>query len=183
MRLSNMTRMTASESHVLPGTAPVFPPGPIKRDDDLGFKLMQYALNRLSEIDRPLPHGLMDAISTVTHRALCHLNPGDELPNIEILSHVINFVREFVYAANLGTSPSIEVVALSDDEDPSWPFNRIVYGSNKILIANVSLGEFEFHTYDILSLGHENNRPRDSDDHCIVAQVSALYPKDRIAQN
>lgn len=128
----------------------------MNQDEYLCFKLMQFALHYLSQIGNQLPHNLMDNISITTNRAFAAMHPGDEVRNIDIFTHIFNYVREFVTAADWCDVTSVQAVPFSDQKDASWALNRTIkhHGINQILVENVSLATFEKYKEGIWDLAY-----------------------------
>lgn len=128
-------------------------PRRINQDEYLCSKLMQFASNYLSQIDSAPPHSLMEDIRVATDRALSAMHPGDEMRNIDVFTHIFNYIREYVAATDRLDLGSIQTVACGDHENniSGCAFNRVIQhrGKNHVLIENISLAALERYQEDI----------------------------------
>lgn len=128
----------------------------LSQDNLLCLELMGFASNYLSQAGGTdtLPHNQMDNISVTTNRALNSMSIGDEAQNINVFTHIFNYVREFVAAADWQNVSFIQAVSGVDHKEISQAFNRTIerHGTTHILIKNISSAVFEQYREDIWNL-------------------------------
>lgn len=127
----------------------------IAKDAELGPKLLQFTtsyLNHANYASTSPSHSLMQNIHSTTQRALFSSSIGDEIRNMDVFSHVINYAREFVAAVDQLKLESIESVP------GHGLLHRVVRrdGVDRALIRNMSVASFKRFEEEVKTLDGSN---------------------------